>query len=285
LAFATIPRSVILNDRMLSIVIVRGDRVRGSMKLVERSGLVLGIFPVLEIIAPRLEVLQSTRVGGASGPPFDSLNIGSNVGDKAARVERNRKLLLEAAGIGARRLARAEQVHGAHVEVAERGSLYGGADGLVTAESGLALAVSTADCYPVIVYAASERVLAALHVGRGGAEGGIIGRAIDLMSRRFAIDTRNCVAVVGPGICWRCYEVGPELASRFSEPFRKEARGRSHIDLRAFCRAELESRGIPAGRIYESAHCTSCEPDLFFSHRRDRGETGRHWTLARIGEM
>ena len=252
------------------------------MTLIDRSGLKLGIYPVLEILTPTLDVYQSTRSGGASDPPFDSLNIGLNVEDRITRVRSNRRVLLGATGTSPHRLARAEQVHGARIAVAERAGLYGGVDGLITARRNLALAVSTADCFPVIVYAASERVLAALHVGHGGAAAGIIEKGIDLMRRLYTIDAANCVALIGPGICWKCYEVGEGLGSRFAERFRRNIKGRSHLDLQGFCIEELKRKGIPEGRIYESGYCTSCDPDLFYSHRRDGGTTGRHWTLARI---
>ncbi len=252
------------------------------MILAERSGLRLGIYPVLDILTPELDVYQSTRAGGESNPPFDSLNIGLNVGDRVTHVRRNRRLLLEATGTPPRRLARAEQVHGARISVVERAGLYRGVDGLITARKDLALAVSTADCFPVIIYAASERVLAALHVGHGGATAGIIEKGIDLMRRLYTIDAANCVALIGPGICWRCYEVGKGLASRFAGRYQKNVKGRLHLDLQGFCSEELKRNGIPAGRIYESDYCTSCDPDLFYSHRRDGKTTGRHWTLARI---
>lgn len=256
--------------------------MKGSMILSDRSGLKLGIYPVLEILAPMLDVYQSTRGGGTSSHPFDSLNIGLKVGDRATRVRSNRRLLLEATGTSPHRLARAEQVHGAGIAAAERAGLYGGIDALVTSRRDLTLALSTADCFPVVVYAASERTLAAMHVGHAGASAGIIEKGIDTMRKLYSIDTANCIALIGPGICWRCYEVGKELASRFPERFRRNRKGRIHLDLQGFCREELKRKGIPPGRVYESGYCTCCDPELFYSHRRDGGATGRHWTLARI---
>jgi YfiH family protein len=254
------------------------------MLLVERSGSKLGVYPVLEILAPRLELYQSTRIGGYSEGPFDSLNIGLSVGDSKNRVGRNRRLLLDVTETSSRRLARAEQVHGSRIAVVDRGGLYEGFDGLITARTNLTLAVSTADCYPVIVYAVSEGTLAALHVGHGGATGDIIDKGIDSMRKCCEIDISNCIAAIGPGICWRCYEVGKELASKFEGRFCRIKGNRHHLDLRRFCREELERKGIPAGRIYESSYCTSCDREIFYSHRRDGGATGRHWTLARISD-
>ncbi len=256
--------------------------MRRSMTWIRRKGLELGIFPVLDIIAPDLQVLFGSRRGGSSEGPHESLNMGMNVGDRGKTVRRNRELLLGAAGIGGDRLARAEQVHRAGVAVARRGELYRGVDGLVTAEKDLALAVSTADCYPVLIYAPSERVLGALHVGRNGAALGIIERSMSLMYDSFRIGAPGSIAVIGPGICSECYEVGEAEAKRFPARFRSGKGGRFKLDLLSFCREELRRCGIRPERIFEAGYCTSCNPRLFYSYRRDKGVSGRHWMLARI---
>ena len=256
--------------------------MKQSMTWIGRKGLKLGIFPVLDIIAPDLRVHFGSRRGGTSGGPYESLNVGMNVGDRKEAVGRNRELLLGAAGVEAERLARAEQIHGACVTIARRGGLHDGVDGLITSEKDLALAVSTADCYAVLIYAPSERILAALHVGRNGAALGIIERSMKTMRDSFRIDASGSVAVIGPGICGECYEVGEAEAKRFPARFRKRSGGRFNLDLLSFCREELRRCGIRPGRIFEAGYCTSCDPRLFYSHRRDKGVTGRHWMLARI---
>jgi YfiH family protein len=247
-----------------------------------RSGLKLGVFPVLDIIAPQLEVYISSRTGGVSGPPYESLNIGLSVSDSKSRVHENRRRLLTAAGMATERLARAEQVHGASTAVVDRGGLYKKVDGLVTAKKDLALAVSIADCYAVFLYAPSERILGALHVGRSGAAGGIIERSLALMSKRFTINVLDCLALIGPGICRDCYEVNEHNANHFPRRFLSKRKGRLHLDLLSHCRAELERGGIRSANIFDAGLCTSCSPELFYSYRRDGGITGRHWALARI---
>ena len=193
-----------------------------------------------------------------------------------------KRQLLDTAGIDEGKLARAEQVHGARVAVARHGELYGGVDGLVTSERGLALSISTADCYPVLIYAPSERVLGALHMGRNGAAEGIIERTMSLMCDSFQIRAAESIALIGPGICSECYEVGEHEAKRFPTRFRTLQGGRYKLDLLSFCREELRRCGIRPERIFEAGLCTSCNPRLFYSYRRDGGITGRHWMLARM---
>jgi YfiH family protein len=247
---------------------------------IRRKGLKLGIFPVVEIIAPGLQVLFHSRRGGTSAGPYESLNVGMNVGDRRELVLRNRKLLLDAACIDESRLARAEQVHGAAVTVARRGALHRGMDGLITAEKDLALAISTADCYPILIYAPPERVMGALHVGRNGAAEGIIEHSMDLMYDSFRIRAAGSIALIGPGICTQCYEIGEKEAKHFPARYRSRHGRRYRLDLLSFCRDELRRCGIRPELIFEAGLCTSCNPRLFYSYRRDGGIAGRHWMLA-----
>ena len=240
----------------------------------------LGAFPALKAIAPGLEVFVATRGGGTSAAPFDSLNLGGSLGDPQADIERNRRLLLGAIGVAPRDLARTGQIHGAEIAVVTRGGAYPGFDGFITRRRGLALAISTADCYSVVIYAPPERALAALHVGRRGAEKGIVGKALDEMRNRFRIDPGYAIAIVGPGICGGCYTVSREDALRFPKEVRRYRRGKWHLDLAASIARDLAAQGIGRKNIFSSKLCTACEPPLFFSHRRDGGVTGRHWTVA-----
>lgn len=256
--------------------------MRQSMIWKNRKGLKLGLFPVLEILAPGLEVLFGARSGGVSKGPYESLNVGMNVGDRVERVKRNRDLLLGAAGIDGKKLARAEQIHGGRVAIARRGAVYREIDGLVTTEKGLALSITTADCYAVLIHSPPDGILGALHVGRNGAAEGIIKRSMTMMNDSFRIDATGSIALIGPGICPECYEIGEEEAKRFPSRYRSHRDGRFRLDLLSFCRDELRRCGIPPDRIFEAGFCTSCNPRLFFSYRRDGGITGRHWMLARI---
>ena len=253
------------------------------MEWIEISGLAVGVFPALRVMAPGLEVYVTTRGGGVSPAPFDSLNLGGTLGDAASRIRENRRRLLAALGIPARRLARTGQVHGAEIAVVTRGGHYPGHDGLVTARAGLALAISTADCYSLVLYSPPERVLAALHVGRRGAERGIVDRAVEILANRFHVEPAYAVAAIGPGICGSCYTVSRADAMRFPRASRCRVEGAWRLDIEDHIRGSLASCGLGEGRILSAGACNACDAGRFYSHRRDGGITGRHWTIARFG--
>ena len=186
-------------------------------------------------------------------------------------------------GIPPEHIVRGSQVHGSRIAIVHKGGIRRGTDGFITTSRRLALVISTADCYPVAVYAPSEKVLAALHVGRSGATLGIISKALDTMVNRYSIDTGGALAVIGPGICKRCYTVYPRTAALFPERHIQRYHDECHLDLRSHCRDQLLDGGLKRRNIFQTDLCTSCNPELFYSHRRDGGVTGRHWMLAMIG--
>jgi polyphenol oxidase len=247
---------------------------------IDRDGIEVGTAPALAAAAPRLGVFFSSRRGGTSRPPFDSLNLSGAVGDSARAVARNRSRFLEAIGADPRRIAWGVQVHGARIAVVGRGGEYDRTDGLITTERGLGLVISTADCFPLILHSPSEMVCAALHVGRAGAAAGIVERGLDLLLGRFRADPGNLVAVCGPGICGNCYEVGAAEAMRLPAWARRRRAGRWRIDLPAFIRRTVTGAGVRKANWFDAGLCTACSPDRCFSYRRDGGRTGRHWTVA-----
>ena len=246
---------------------------------IEENGLRIGTFPALEVLAPSLRVWFTTRLGGVSKPPFDSLNLGGHVGDSRSDVLENRRLLKRTLGIGSNRVARGGQVHGTEIAFVDRGGTIEGTDGFITGSRELALAINSADCFPLMIHSPSEMVLAAIHVGRSGAAGGIIGKAFDLLYDRYHIDPGNTLAICGPGICPKCYEIGREVAMGFPAYARKRRAKGWHLDLPRFIRTETERAGLKPANFFDSKLCTACESDLF-SYRRDGGRTGRNWTLA-----
>lgn len=246
---------------------------------IEKNGLRIGTFPALEALAPALRVWFTTRQGGVSPAPFDSLNLGSHVGDRRPDVLENRRRLKTALAIGSNRVARGGQVHGTGIEIVTTGGKRENTDGFITDSRDLALAINSADCFPLVIHSPSEMVTAALHVGRSGAVGGIIEKAFGILYERFRIDPANTIAVCGPGICPRCYEVGRNVAMGFPAYARKR-HGRSwHLDLPRFIKTEAERSGVRRANYFDSGLCTACN-DSLFSYRRDGGRTGRNWTLA-----
>ena len=209
----------------------------------------------------------STRRGGVSEGPYESLNLGILTDDDRTRVERNRELLAEAAGLDGRAIAMGWQVHGNDVKLWDEppaGELEK-VDAHVTARDDLALLVLVADCLPVAL--AGRGRVAMVHCGWRGLAGGILANAVARFDEPPA-------AAVGPGIGQCCYEVGAEVREQFEGRF---ANGRM-LDLRAVADDRLRAAGIE--RIEHVDLCTSCRGDLFFSHRRDAGVTGRQGGLV-----
>ena len=217
-----------------------------------------------DLTLPGARVVFSTRRGGVSEGPFESLNLGLWTDDEPDRVMENRDRLRRHAE--AEHIALGRQVHG--VDLQEWTAHPGPGDppevdGHLTRERGLGLLVQVADCLPVALVAPDQ--VAMLHCGWRGLAGGIIARALE----RF---DEPPVAAIGPGIGKCCYEVGEEVAAEFPAFGRTGGRsGKSHLDLRAIAREQL---GEAVG-VHEVDLCTSCHPELFFSHRRDGGVTGR----------
>ena len=233
---------------------------------------------ILELALPGGGVAFSTRRGGVSEGPFDSLNLGLLTGDEPGHVRENRRRLAELAGLSTARVAMGWQVHGTAVRewggppepaaFAEPGDVpLPRVDGHATTTPGLGLLVLTADCLPVALVGAGRAAM--LHCGWRGLAGGIIGRALAGFAEPPA-------AAIGPGIGPCCYEVGPEVRARFCH-LGQAGSGRT-LDLAAVARAQLEAGGVKT--IEEIGLCTACHPSLFFSHRRDAGRTGRQAGLA-----
>jgi polyphenol oxidase len=217
---------------------------------------------------PGAAVAFSTRLGGVSEGPYESLNLGILTDDSRARVEQNRERLAAAAGLARRAIAMGWQVHGTDVQEWEAppdGAELEKVDAHVTGRDDVALLVLVADCLPVALSGGGR--VGMVHCGWRGLAGGIVGRAVERFDAAPA-------AAIGPGIGRCCYEVGDEVRGSFDERF---ADGRM-LDLRAVAEAMLREAGVE--RVEHVDLCTSCREDLFFSHRRDGGVTGRQGGLV-----
>jgi YfiH family protein len=222
---------------------------------------------------PGATVTFTTREGGVSDGPYESLNLGILTDDDPARVTENRRRAASEASVEPERMAMGWQVHGTALRewtapppdraYAEPGDKdLERVDGHLTREPGIGLLVLVADCFPVAL-SDGERV-AMLHCGWRPLAGGIVEKALE----RF---DSTPSAAVGPGIGACCYEVGGEVLEAFSD-IEGAASGRM-LDLRAVIAAKLAAAGVTD--VQHVDRCTSCEPELYFSHRRDGGVTGR----------
>ena len=234
----------------------------------------------MAIDLPGARAVFTTRRGGYSQGPYASLNLGKLTPDDPAAVQRNRDWLQSRVG---GRLAMIRQVHGSRVLRRTDPSTVSGAapvgeleeaDGQATASPGLAPIVLTADCLPVAV--AGGWALAMLHAGWRGLAGGVLAEGVRAVRERAQGEPLS--AAIGPGAGACCYEVGEEVHARFAERGDGARQGKN-LDLKAIARSQLMAEGVET--VHDVTLCTICSPpELFFSHRRDRGVTGRQAGVA-----
>ena len=179
----------------------------------------------------------------------------------------------------------AQQVHGASTAcllgAAMPSPLIPGCDALVTATPGLALAIRTADCLPILVWDPIRRAVGAMHAGWRGLQQTLPMRVVTVMSQVFGARASEVWAVIGPSIRPCCYDVGPEFEARFPE-FVSVRDGRRICDLAACAAAQLAQAGVPAGQILDSGVCTGCDTARWFSVRKEGDGTGRLLSFAMI---
>jgi YfiH family protein len=227
-------------------------------------------------------VAFSTRVGGVSEGAYESLNLGILTADDPERVVENRRLLTQEVGIDAGRTQMAWQRHGAEVRKARPegilapGTRHEPCDGFWSDEPGQGMMLVTADCLPVaIARADGERpALAVLHVGWRGLLEGIVENGAA------ALGGEQLAAAIGPGIGPCCYEVGSDVSEPFAARFGLEVVLDGKLDLWRAVEVALNQAGIQD--VARTDLCTFCHPELFFSHRRDRGTTGRQGVIASV---
>lgn len=231
----------------------------------------------------------SLRAGGVSGPPFETLNLGSRWGDTEENVQENRGRLLRASG--ARLMFFASQVHGRRV-VRVRGDddpsavAAGEADGLCSNVAGVALAVFTADCVPLVFADPKTGAFAAVHAGWRGIVAGVAQSAVRALETEFGSRAADLRVAMGPAIGPCCFEVGAEVAKAFGEKFvAAEPRGiivptpfgKAHVDLKRALEIALEQSGVDTTGLDAGEECTKCDQwERFYSYRREGTRTGQH---------
>lgn len=227
-------------------------------------------------------VAFSTRVGGVSEGPYESLNLGILTADDPSRAVENRRRLAERVGIDPERARMAWQQHGAVVRKASPegilrpGTRHEACDGWWSDEPRQGMMLLTADCLPVAIARTNGAApaLAVLHVGWRGLLEGIVENGVA------ALGEGPLAAAVGPGIGPCCYEVGPEVAGPYSARFGRRILAGRRLDLWRAVEVVLNESGVT--KVERTDLCTFCHPELFFSHRRDRGITGRQGVIAAV---
>jgi YfiH family protein len=219
----------------------------------------------------------STRQGGVSNHPFNALNLGGSE-DTQENILENRKLALDNLNLSIDNLCYLKQVHGTDVCVAQKGKQTG--DALVTNKENFILTVSAADCYPILFLDEKNSVIGAAHAGWRGTCGKIVKNVLNAMEEMGA-HIPNIKVAIGQGICQQNFEVGCEVISAFEEAgFPNTCWSENKIDLVKSNIFALKQGGVLPENIWSMNRCTF--EDDFFSHRRDKGKTGRMWGLISL---
>jgi YfiH family protein len=246
--------------------------------------LVYYVSPLLEAIG--VPHAFSTRRGGVSPPPFDSLNLGiardSTIKDAPANIEENYGRVASAIGCGERKRAWVSQVHGRDICQIQTGEIFSNgqsADGLVTSDPARIISVKYADCVPILLASGDGRCVAAIHAGWRGVLLGIVPSAVAYFARALHVSASTLIAAVGPSISKAAFEVGPEVVTGFDQLFNPGTKTihteKGHVDLKEAVVHQLRCRGLEESHIETTELCTYHTPEEFYSHRRDGVATGR----------
>jgi polyphenol oxidase len=229
---------------------------------------------------------QSTRLGGISPKPFESMNLGLSVNDDQKNVLKNRELFFGSLGIKLSQVAKSHQVHGTKVLLVNEPITTDGYDALITNKPNVFLAVSVADCTPILIHDEKHNAVAAIHAGWKGTAGRIVQNTLDLMKEKFGTDGKDCKAFIGACITYDNFEVGNEVAENFNDDNKKfdTEKQKWFVDLKEANKKQLTDQGIPKENIEVSDYCTVSNNDLFFSHRKEKGTTGRMMAVIGIKE-
>ena len=238
----------------------------------------------------------STRIGGLSFPPFESLNLGLHVEDAPKTVLKNRGLLASNLKTSLSDFTLAKQIHSGTVTiVTEQMRGYGAVDfntaieetdAMVTSVTGLCLVVLSADCVPVLLFDSRKRVVAAVHAGWRGCVKLIARKTVEILQHEFNCQPTDILAGIGPSIGPCHYEIGPEVISQVEDTFgstdgyvtNESADGKGYFDLWEANKRQIMETGVPPQNIEIAQICTYCKAHQFFSARHQKGRTGRFGT-------
>ena len=229
---------------------------------------------------------ESTRDGGISPAPFSSLNLSFRVGDADANVLENRKRFLGELGVDLSQLATSHQVHGDKVLYVIEPGDYSGFDALVTDQKNIFLAVSVADCTPVLLYDAANEVVATVHAGWRGTVDGIVYKTLETMQDHFGTQPEQCYAYIGTCIDECSFEVNADVADHFPKELKRfdADLNKFLVDLKGGNKDQLREFGIPDNQIEISSFSTVLHNNRYFSHRKEKGQTGRMMVGIGMGD-
>ena len=256
-------------------------------KIIEREGVKAVTYDSLSVAHG-----TSTRVGGVSPAPWTSLSLSTSTGDTPERVEENRSRLGMALGLEI--YSRIKMDHGINVVVLDSDSpadVFPEADACITNDSAYSLCLTTADCVPILFHCPVTGAVGLAHAGWKGTLNGIARETAMAMHKNFGSPIESLRAALGPAIGVCCFEVGAEVAQEFEKRARERSwdeaqlvqprprvAGKYQVDLHRTNRFWLLEAGLQIASLSRCDLCTACNAELFFSHRRDHGQTGRMMT-------
>jgi YfiH family protein len=263
-----------------------------------RTGRIHHLAPCFNAASPCTLQGFTTRHEGISRPPYHSLNLGMNTEDSPHNVEGNRNLLVRTFGITQERLVTVRQNHGSDILVINEPnddfSHFAGieADAIITNQTGVMIGITVADCVPILLLDPVKKVVAAIHAGWQGTAAGITEKTVEGMSTIFGSRPADIQAAIGPCIGPCCYEVDQPVKDGFKHHATlwdavAKASGtvKWRLDLALANRIQLEDAGIATGSIQTAGQCVCCHKELYFSYRRESGETGRQIGFIMLKEV
>ena len=242
--------------------------------------------PIVPALFPESAVACgfTTRRGGVSKPPYDSLNLGFNTPDELSAVRENHRILFRFLGVREANAAVMDQVHGSAVNVVTSGGISPATDGIVTSRPGIVLTIRIADCVPLLLYDPVRMAAAAVHCGWRPLAGGVIENVLETMTGVLGVVPGEVIAALGPSAGPCCYEIGGEVAGRLLPGSVVRRDGKIYADLRDEVRQRLVDSGLMLRSIETIPDCTICNESLYFSHRRDGVLSGRMMGYIMIRE-
>jgi hypothetical protein len=224
-----------------------------------------------------LLAIESTRKGGSSEGAYASLNLGSFTNDLQEAVHQNKEILYADLGIIGDQIASSFQCHGNEVLNVIEPGYFEGFDALITNKKNIFLQILVADCTPILLFDPIHEVVAAIHAGWRGTANAIVQKTLDKMNLHFHTKPSDCFAYVGTCISQSYFEVDDDVAQYFDQEFYvfDKEKDKYFIDLKGCNARALSDAGLMKSHIAISPFCTVKDNDLFFSHRYEKGTTGR----------
>lgn len=252
------------------------DKMKNS--LIDKSFICPAIFSKSE----NLVAAQSTRHGGFSSTPFQSLNLGLHTNDDLDTVKKNRttffnNIVPNHFPDAPNRAVGAYQSHGSNIHLATKPEYLENYDAFITNQPNLILTVTTADCTPVLIFDPEKKAIAAIHAGWRGTCQQIVSKTLSEMNKQFDTQTKDCLAYIGPCIDECSFEVDADVADHFDGSFKQwdEEKNKFFVDLKKANQAQLIQAGLPTHQIEISPYSTVLDNEHFFSYRKEKGQTGR----------